>query len=60
MINKSRTFQYWDTFLYMKIMGLIFVRANREQNFSLYVETLKELVPCSFALDHHNYASWSS
>ena len=41
-------------------MGLIFVRAHREQNFPLYVETLKAVVPCCFALDHHNYASWSN
>ena len=48
MINKSPTFQYWDTFLHMEIMGLIFVRANREQKFPLYEETLKALVPCCF------------
>ena len=56
MINKSPTFQYWDTVLHMEITGLIFVRAHREQNFPPYVETLKALVPCFFALDHHNYA----
>ena len=48
MINKSPTFQYWDTVLHMEIMGLIFVRAHREQNFPLHVETLKALVPCFF------------
>ena len=58
MISKSPTFQYWDTILNMEIMGLIFVRAHREQDFPLYVESLKALVPWFFALDHHNYARW--
>ena len=58
MISKSPTFQYWDTILNMEILGLIFVRAHREQDFPLYVETLKALVPWFFALDHQNYARW--
>ena len=59
MIKKSPTFQYWDTVFNMEIIGLIFGRAHREQNFPLYVETtLKALVPWCFALDQHNYAMW--
>ena len=58
MIRKSPTFQYWDTILNMELLGLIFVRAHREQDFPLYVETLKALVPWFFALDHQNYARW--
>ena len=37
---------------------LIFVRANRERNFDLYVDVLEELVPLFFALDHHHYARY--
>ena len=49
MINRSPTFQYWDTFLHMEINhGFDFVRAHREQNFPLYVETLKALIRCWF------------
>ena len=58
MISKSPTFPYWDTILNMEILGLIFVRAHREHNFPLYVESLKALVPWFFALDHQNYARW--
>jgi hypothetical protein len=58
MIAKSPTFQYWDTVLQMEILGLIFVRSHRQQDFSLYVESLKALAPWFFALDHHNYARW--
>ena len=42
----------------METLGLIFVRAHREQDFPLYVESLKALVPWFFALDHQNYARW--
>ncbi len=58
MIIKSPTFQYWDTILKMEILGLIFVRSHIEQDFPLYVESLKALVPWFFALDHQNYARW--
>ena len=34
------------------------IRAHRDHNFSLYVESLKELTPWFFALDHPNYARW--
>ncbi len=49
MITKSPTFQYWDTILKIEILGLMFVRAHREQDFPLYVESLKALVPWFFA-----------
>ena len=58
-VEKSPTFQFWDTVLRMEIMGLIFIRAHREANFPLYVESLCSLVPWFFALDHHNYARWA-
>ena len=58
MVERSPTFQYWNTVLHFELLGLIFVRAHRECNFSLYVESLKALAPWFFALDHHNYARW--
>ena len=58
MITKSPTFLYWDTILKMEILGLLFVRAHREQDFPLCVESLKAIVPWFFALDHQNYARW--
>ena len=38
MIEKSPTFQYWNTILNIEITGLIMIRAHRDHNFSLYVE----------------------
>jgi hypothetical protein len=43
-----------------QMLILIFVRAHRENNFSLYVDVLKILTPLFFALDHVNYSSWVS
>ena len=41
----------------MGIDGHVFIRSHREDNFQLYVKSLKKLVPWFFALDHQNYAS---
>jgi hypothetical protein len=38
MITRSPTFHYWDTILHMEMLGLIFVRAHREQDSPLHVE----------------------
>ena len=58
MIEKSPTFQFWDTVLRMELVGLIFVRAHREKNFPLYIESLKSIVPWFIAFDHTHYARW--
>lgn len=58
MVKISPTFQYWDTIYNLEILGLLLVRAHREADFALYVESLKALVPWFFALDHYNYARW--
>ncbi len=39
---------YWDTILNLELMGLVFVRAHRGKNFSLYLGTLKDIVPWLF------------
>ena len=58
MVQKSPpTFAYWDTILRYETL-ILFVRAHRERNFSLYMQLLEELTPLFFALDHVNYARW--
>jgi len=44
--------------LRLEIMILIFIKAHRERQFQLFVETLQVLAPCFFALDHVNYSRW--
>ena len=58
MIEKSPTFQFWDTTLRIGKLVLTFVRAHRERNFDLYVQSLELIVEYYFALDHYNYARW--
>ena len=58
MVRKSPTFQYWDTILRLELLVLLFVRAHREADFSLYVSSLKALAKWFFALNHPNYARW--
>ncbi len=41
-----------------KILVFIFIRAHRQNNFDLYLESLEAIVPWFFALDHVNYARW--
>ena len=58
--SKSATFFYWELVADIVKKVLMFVRAHRQGNFFLYMQTLKELVPYFFALDHPNYARWMS
>ena len=57
-MQKSPTYMNWDLVMKYQTLILIFIRANRGQNFSLYVEVLKELTPLFFASDYVNYARW--
>ena len=58
MCQKSPTFMFWDFIVRYESLILIFVRANREKNFSLYVEVLEKLTPLFIALDCVNYSRW--
>lgn len=59
MVKRSPTFLFWNTVLKYETLILILVRAERERNFSLYVEVLEQLVHLFFALDHVNYERWT-
>jgi hypothetical protein len=58
MRQRSPTFMFWDLIMKYETLVLIFVRAHRERDFSLFVDVLEQLVPLFFALDHINYARW--
>ena len=45
MIERCLTFQFWDLILRLKRLILVFVKANREANFQLYVKALEALTP---------------
>ena len=54
----SPQFHFWFTILQLQLQVLIFVRSLREADFKLYIESLSQLVPWFFSLDHTNYARW--
>ena len=58
MIEKSPTFQYWDTILSIELLIFTFIRAHHEKDFPLYVEALEEIVGYFFVFDHYIYARW--
>ena len=49
---------YWSLIINLQIEILVFVSSIREGNFHLYVQSLRNLLECFFALDHTNYARW--
>ena len=56
--KKSPPFLYWSRLLDFELCCQKLVRAIREANFALYIETLTDIVPWMFALDHINYSRW--
>ena len=58
--SKSPHFLYWSRVLDLQLCLLRLVRSFREGNFKLYIESIKEMLPWVFALDHQNYARWLS
>ena len=54
--NACPHFQYWTTVMELELCMLIFVRSLRVASFTMYLDSLTELTPWFFALDHTNYA----
>lgn len=53
-------FDYWLKTLTLELLLLRYIRALREGNFQLYVESLTLIMPWIFALDHTHYSRWLS
>ncbi len=51
-------FQFWYTTLQLELLVLMFIKALRTADFPLYVDSLTQLVPWFFCLDHINYSRW--
>ena len=56
--QQSVQFYYWLKTLPLEIMMLLYVRSLREGKFQLYLESLTQIVPWMFALDHTHYSRW--
>ena len=53
-------FKFWFTISQLQLTLLVFVRSIRTGDFELFVQSLTELVPWFFSLDHYNYSRWIS
>lgn len=51
---------YWKLILDFQVLILTFIRSIREGNFQVYIESFVSIVKWYFALDHYNYARWST
>ena len=55
-----RQFAFWSSVMQFQTAILVFVRALRDSNFELYVQSLLDLLPWFFILDRTNYSRWLS
>lgn len=58
--EKSPTFLYWLTLLNLEILYLCFVRSLRVGDYSLFIESVKKMMPWFFVFNHSNYSRWLS
>ena len=49
---------FWNTYLEMVSTLMNFIRATREGNWKLHLDSVKEMLPWLFAYDHTNYARY--
>ena len=54
--SKHPQFKSWSSKCDMEMLLLHFVRSLRSKNVTLFVESLEEMLPFCFVLDHLNYA----
>ena len=45
-------FDYWLKTLLLEVLLLVYIRSLRERKFELYVQSLTQIIPWMFALDH--------
>lgn len=53
-------FKFWSIALRLELLTLSFVRSIRTADFALYKQSIKDLLPWFFALDHTHYSRWLS
>ena len=52
-------FYYWSVLLEIELLMNMYIKSPCEGNLKLYIDTLNQLIPWCFALDHvYYYAHW--
>ena len=57
---RSETHKYWDTFLNLLTLLNNLIRADREGNWELHLQTVQDLLPLFAVMDATNYLRWCS
>ena len=52
------TFAFWNSYLELVEILLLFIRATREGNWSLHLSSVRDMIPWYFAYDRVNYARY--
>ena len=56
--KESETFLYWDTFIHMVRLAKDLVRADREGDWTLHIQSVEAALPYFAAFDSNNYLRW--
>lgn len=57
---RSETHKYWDTFLNLLTLLNNLIRADREGNWELHLQTVQDVLPLFAVMDATNYLRWCS
>ena len=52
------TFAFWNSYLELVEILMLFIRATREGNWSLHMSSVRDMIPWYFAYDRVNYARY--
>lgn len=58
--KNKKTYKLWRQYMDMVFTLLAFIRADREGNWSLHLESFTKMLPLFHRYDHTNYARWGT
>ena len=56
--SESPMFHYWKMIFDLKVLILMFIRSERQRDFTLYVQVLNSIMKYIFAFNNYSYARW--
>lgn len=56
--SRSQMFKFWDSYINMVFVLLRFIKAEREANWELHLQSTAEMLPHFFSMDRTNYSRW--
>ena len=57
-MSVSKNYAFWRSYMQVVVILLAFIRAEREGNWELHLESFAALLPWLVVYDHNNYARW--